>query len=200
MTTQALIAFNIALIAALISPGPALLVAIRTTLGAGRSAGVALGCGLALMAATWTLMALLGLEGIFRLFPWAYAIAKLVGAGYLIYIAVTMWREARGTVAEQALPAKHAFRDGFLVNLLNPKSVLFAAAVLIVVFPSGMSAMENAVVVLNHLLTEVIFYSLVAFGMSAEAVKRRYLRAKVYIDRTSSVVLGALGLRLLVQR
>ena len=200
MTIEHLLAFNIALLVAIASPGPALLVAIRTTLSAGRGAGIAIGGGLGLMAATWTLAALLGLETVFRLFPWAYATAKLAGAAYLLYIAYKLWRGARNTVGAQARPANRAFRQGFLINLLNPKSVLFAAAVLIVVFPAEMSAVENAAVVLNHLVVELLFYTALAFGMSTEAVRRTYLRAKIYIDRTASVVLGALGLRLFVSR
>ena len=45
MTLELFVAFNIALIAALASPGPALLVAIQTTLSRGRAAGIANGCG-----------------------------------------------------------------------------------------------------------------------------------------------------------
>jgi len=197
MTVQALLAFNVALLAALMSPGPALLVAVRTTLSAGKAAGVAMGCGLALMASVWTLMALLGLESVFRLFPSAYSIAKLAGAGYLLYLAIKTWVHARDPMVEDLRPASHAFRDGILLNLLNPKSVLFAAAVLIVVFPPGMSAVHNLLIVVNHLFVEIVFYSLLALGMSTNAVQRRYLRAKRYLDRASAVLLGALGLRLL---
>ncbi len=200
MTIEHLIAFNIALFAAIASPGPALLVAIRTALSAGRNAGIAMGCGLGLMAATWTLMALLGLEAVFRLFPVAYAVAKIIGALYLIYIAWSMWIGARDAIETQARPTKHAFRQGFLINLLNPKSVLFAAAVLIVIFPANMTVAENAAVVLNHVMVELLFYTVLAFGMSTQAISKQYVRAKVYLDRFASVVLGALGLRLLAGR
>ena len=200
MTIEHLIAFNIALFAAIASPGPALLIAIRTALSAGRRAGIAIGFGLGLMAATWTLMALLGLETVFRLFPWAYTIAKLIGALYLIYIAWTMWMGARDAIETQVQPTRHAFRQGFLINLLNPKSVLFAAAVLIVIFPENRSGVENAIVVFNHLLIEWLFYTALACAMSTQAVSKQYLKAKVYIDRFASVVLGALGLRLLISR
>ncbi len=200
MAIQHLIVFNIALFAAIASPGPALMVAVRTTLSTGRVAGIAVGCGLGSMAATWTLMALLGMDVVFDIFPWAYVAAKTVGAAYLLFIAYKIWTNARNKVDTQMLPASHAFRQGFLMNLLNPKSVLFAAAVLIVVFPAEMSAADNALVVLNHLVAELLFYTALAFGMSSSAVSKRYLRAKVYIDRTASIVLGALGLRLFVSR
>ena len=200
MAIEHLVAFNIALLAAIASPGPALLIAIQTTLRSGRKAGIAIGCGLGLMAATWTLMALLGLDAIFRLVPWAYVAAKALGAIYLLYIAWGMWRGARNPVEARSQPARHAFRQGFLINVLNPKSVLFAAAVLVVIFPAGMTLFENSVVVLNHLFVEVLFYTALAFGMSTRRVSNGYLKAKVYLDRTASVILGALGIRLLIGR
>ena len=200
MTIEHLIAFNIALFAAIASPGPALLVAIQTTLSAGRQAGIAIGCGLGLMAATWTMLALLGLEAIFQIVPWAYTVAKLVGAIYLVYIAWGMWRGARNEVKMKVTPARHAFRQGFLINVLNPKSVFFAAAVLIVIFPANMTLAENTAVVINHLVVEVLFYIGLAFAMSTPAVRNRYLQAKVYLDRAASVILGGLGIRLLISR
>ncbi len=200
MSIEHLIAFNIALFAAIASPGPALLVAIQTSLGTGRKAGIAIGCGLGLMAATWTMMALLGLEAIFHLVPWAYAVAKLVGAGYLFYIAWGMWRGARNKVEAPVKLARQAFTQGVFINVLNPKSVLFAAAVLVVIFPENMTLIDNVVVVLNHLFIEMLFYTALAFGMSTQSASNGYLKAKVYIDRTAAVILGALGVRLLVSR
>ena len=46
-------------------------------------------------------------------------------------------------------------------------------------------------------MIELVFYSLLAFGMSTSAARAAYLRAKVYLDRIAAVVLSALGLRLL---
>ncbi len=200
MTIEHLIAFNIALFAAIASPGPALLVSIKTTLSAGRTAGIATGCGLAIMAATWTALALLGLDIVFDLFPWAYAAAKIVGAFYLIYIAWGMWRGARDPIKDSIQPARNAFRRGFIINLLNPKSMIFAAAVLIVIFPSDMTVFDKAFIVVNHLLIEIVFYAMLAFCMSTDIVRAKYLSAKVYLDRIAACVLGALGLRLLLSR
>ena len=200
MTIEHLIAFNVALIAAVMSPGPALLVAMQTTLSSGRRAGIAIGIGLACMASMWTLLALLGLEAVFQVVPWAYLAVKTIDALYLIYIAWKMWRGAGDRIAASHRPAKHAFRQGILINLLNPKSVLFAAAVLVVVFPGDMSMRDNAIVVFNHLAVEVVFYCAIAVALSTPAFSKRYLKAKAYIDRVAAGVLAVLGLRLLVSR
>lgn len=199
MTPEQLVLFNLALLVAIASPGPAFLVAVRTTLAGGRRAGFATGLGLGTMAAGWTLLALLGLEGIFRLVPWAYALAKFAGALYLFYIAWRIWRGARDAPAARMRPARRAFRDGFLINLFNPKSVLFAAAVLLVVFPAGMSGWEKALVVGNHLAIEYLFYGFLALVMGSPPVTARYLAARRHIDRAAALVLGALGVRLMLE-
>ncbi|KPA22244.1 Threonine efflux protein [Shimia sp. SK013] len=195
-----IIAFNIALLAAIASPGPAFLVAVKTAVSSGRRAGIAVGMGLGLMAALWTGAALFGLEIVFVAFPWAYTAVKTIGALYLLYIAFGMWRGARDPLTADVKPARHAFRQGILINLMNPKSVLFAAAVLVVIFPPNMTFSENLLVLANHLVVEWIVYSAIAIGMSTEAVSRRYLRGKLWLDRIAASVLGALGLRLLMDR
>ena len=200
MELSHILVFNMALFAALISPGPALLVSVQTSLMSGRAAGVGTGAGLALMASIWTLCALMGLEIVFTIFPWAYVTVKVLGALYLLYVAISMWRGARKPLPKDVTPAKRAFRHGVMINFLNPKSILFAAAVLVVIFPKNMGWAENAFVVFNHFAVEMIFYSVVAMGMSRRVVRDRYLSAKTTIDRVSSVVLGALGLRLLFSR
>ncbi len=200
MVVSDIIAFNLVLAAAIASPGPAMLYAIRTALSSGRAVGLATGAGLALMAATWTALALAGLDVMFRLFPWAYMVMKIAGALYLIWIAWGTWKAAKAPIGEAGRPRAPAFLGGMLVNLANPKSVLFAAAVIVVVFPHSLSLTDKAIIVGNHLVIELLFYSALAMLMSTQAVSRRYLRLKPVLDRIAACVLGALGLRLLVER
>jgi threonine/homoserine/homoserine lactone efflux protein len=196
-----LLTFNAVLAAAILSPGPALLFALRTALADGRGAGIAAGLGLGLVAALWTLAALLGLEALFTLFPWAYMALKLAGAAYLIYIAWGTWRAARAPVAEGARrPRGRAFLDGLLINLGNPKSVLFAASVLVVIFPKGLSASDIALITANHRVVEWLFYAGFATVLSGATARRAYLGAKPMIDRAAALLMGALGLKLLLSR
>jgi len=197
VTPEQLIAFNLVLVAAILSPGPAVLVAVQTTLASGRRAGVATGSGLAVVAALWTLAALLGVDIVFTAFPWAYTAAKIAGAAYLLWIAVKMWRGASGPLELRPRPGLSGFGRGALVNLLNPKSMLFAGAVLVVVFPPGLTALDMTVVVVNHLAVELLFYTALAMALGSRRVAAQYLRARSRIDRTAAVVIGALGLRLL---
>ena len=195
-----ILAFNLMLLAAWITPGPALMLLLKTTLTGGRAAGVATGVGLACVAALWTAAALLGLDIVFELFPAAYVAVKTLGAAYLIYIAWTMWRDARAPLTASPDAQARAFRSGLILNLTNPKSVLFAGAVLVVIFPPDLTPGAKALIVGNHLVVEVLAYGLFAWLAGAPAVGRGYLRLKPHFDRAAGAAMGALGLRLLLDR
>ena len=196
MELHHLLAFNLALLAAIASPGPALLIAIKTTLSSGRQSGIQIGVGLGLIAAMWTAVALIGLAAIFQTFPWLYKTMTVVGATYLVYIAYQTWRGSGDPILDSSNAPTNAFRDGILLNLSNPKSVLFAAAVLIAIFPVDMSLFAKSLVILNHFLVEVIFYILLAAFMGSDAIRNKYLSKKLYLDRFAAIVLFALAIRI----
>ncbi|WP_136442505.1 LysE family translocator [Pacificoceanicola onchidii] len=200
MTLTHLLAFNLTLLAAMAAPGPALLYALRQSIAGGFMTGAATGAGLGLMAALWTGAALLGLEVVFTLFPATFLILKIAGALYLLWVAFQLWRDARKPVADSAKPGARAFFGGLLVNLGNPKSVLFAASVLVVIFPPGLTLADKALIVLNHFCVELIVYSAFAALLSTPPARAAYLAMKPRIDRMAALILGALGLRLLFAR
>ena len=200
MTLEHLIAFNAVLLVSILSPGAAFLMAVRSAIANGRAAGIATGLGLGLMASLWTLAALLGMDALFALFPWAFVTLKITGALYLLYLAVKTWRSATTPLGQAPKAKGRAFVDGFVVNMGNPKSVLFAAAVLVVIFPPDLSGAQIALVTLNHLILEIAFYTACACILTAPTARARFVRAKPYIDRTAALLLGGLGLKLLLQR
>ncbi|WP_420634358.1 LysE family translocator [Candidatus Palauibacter sp.] len=109
MTIGQLLAFNVALLFAIASPRPALLMAVQTTLRSGRAAGIAVGAGLGLMAATWTLLAVSGLGLVFRTLPWLYVLMRTAGALYLLYLAYRMWTNAATPAQARSAPRRYAF-------------------------------------------------------------------------------------------
>ena len=113
---------------------------------------------------------------------------------------VKVYRQPVAAPAQDAPRLRRAFGTGFLVNVGNPKSVLFAASVLVVIFPPDMSLAAKGLIVLNHLAVEWVVYTLFAFALSSGPARAGYLRMKPAIDRVAAVVLGALGLRLLFSR
>ena len=202
LTLGHLLAFNAALLLAILSPGPSLLFLTRQTLTHGARAGVMTAMGLAVMAALWTLAALLGLQTLFALFPWAYATLKTVGALYLLYLAVQMWRHARQPMDRSVTPPadRRSFLSGLLVNLANPKSVIFAGAVIVVIFPAALTGQDKALIFANHLAVELVVQPALALLLATAPVRDRYLALRPLLDRAAGTLLAALGLRLLLEK
>ena len=194
MSLASLIAFNIALLGALVMPGPAFLTLVRTSLTRGRASGVACAAGLSTAATLWSTAALLGLHALFALVPWAYVALKIGGAAYLLWLAVGLWRNARAPLAPVGGRGR-GFRTGLIVNLSNPKAVFFIAAIYSTVFPA-MPRGEFALALLaNHFLLELCWYSAAALVLTTVPMRTAYLRVKVWIDRVSAGALALIALR-----
>ena len=57
----------------------------------------------------------------------AFAIVKYIGAGYLIWLGISTFvsRTMARTPSKSPTSLHRAFRDGFVVNLFNPKTAIF---------------------------------------------------------------------------
>lgn len=201
LTLTQVVAFNLTLLAAIASPGPAFLLMLRNSIADGLRAGILTGLALGLVAALWTGAALLGLAAVFEVVPWLYTAMKIGGALYLMYLAWGMWRGASDPLdTEPKRASRQAFRSGVIVQLSNPKSVLFAGAVIVVIFPAGLTWSDSLLIVANHFIVELCVYTAMALGLSSPPARAAYLRLKLWADRIAAGVMGALGLRLLLQR
>ncbi len=128
------VGFVTASFAIAMSPGPSWIYVIDTTIRQGRSAGFIAVAGNGTGICCHTLAAAFGLSSLLAYSSSAFTIAKMVGAAYLTYLGVRMmWREPNFEMASKTAevkPAREVFREGMLVNLLNPKVALLMLALL----------------------------------------------------------------------
>lgn len=125
--------FLLASLVLALTPGPAVIYLVTRTLSHGRGEGLASVGGLALGNLGNAAMASLGLTAVFSVSARAFAVVKIAGAAYLVYLGLREIRRAMNSApgAPRAAPPRaRAFRDGFMVALLNPKTALFFAAFL----------------------------------------------------------------------
>ena len=88
--------------------------------------------------------------------------------------------------------------QGFLTQISNPKVVVFFGSIF-VAMPSEVPGWMIATLIVIVTMNEIVWYSLVWLFFGASPVRRFYLIAKRWIDRTTAAFLGLLGLRLLWQ-
>jgi threonine/homoserine/homoserine lactone efflux protein len=133
-------AFLVAMALMAISPGPAIMFFVRTGLG-GRASRVFAGViGVNSATLLWFIASAFGLQALMNAFPLAFKIIAVLGGLYIVWLGVKTFRAALSlkteTVDDAALkpgPDKSdlaTLREGFMVQMLNPKVLLFFSAVL----------------------------------------------------------------------
>jgi threonine/homoserine/homoserine lactone efflux protein len=125
--------FSLFLVAALIIaavPGPGIFYVAARTLSGGRRAGIASTLGTALGGLVHVIAGALGVSAIILASAELFSALKFAGAIYLVWLGIRTFREAGYPLPEQvdAAGTSRAFRDGVMVEALNPKTAAFFLA------------------------------------------------------------------------
>lgn len=132
MDSATLALFFAAALAIAISPGPGVFYVAARTLAGGRSEGLASSFGTGLGGLVHVAAGAVGVSALVMASAEAFTILKLAGALYLVWIGLKTIREARQSFEAKAVKtgAARAFREGIVVEALNPKTAAFFLAFL----------------------------------------------------------------------
>jgi threonine/homoserine/homoserine lactone efflux protein len=133
MTFESWAAFTAASAVLLIIPGPTVLLVVSYALGQGWRTVLPMTVGVALGDFTAMTLSMLGLGALLAASATLFTILKWVGAAYLVYLGIKLWR-AGGTLdaapRTDAVSAARMLGHAWLVTALNPKSITFFVAFL----------------------------------------------------------------------
>ncbi|MCO1657410.1 LysE family translocator [Pseudonocardia humida] len=180
-------------------PGPDFAVVLRSAARRPR-AGVAAAAGAQVGLCAHMVLAVVGLSVVLARHPDALTAIRVLGGAYLLYlggrlIIPTLRRRGRSPAAEEPVSTRSAFAHGLFTNLLNPKAVLFFAAVLPQFVVPGVApvAVQVAALGLLDVLLGVLPWSIVvALGVRVAGVLRRP-RVRRWWDRVTGTALAGLG-------
>jgi threonine/homoserine/homoserine lactone efflux protein len=182
-------------------PGPTVLLVISYALGHGRRFALATTAGVALGDLTSMTASMLGLGVILAASAALFTALKWVGAAYLIYLGIKLWRapiqaEKGAAQAETTeTRASRIFAHAYAVTALNPKSIIFFVA-FVPQFIDAHAAAAPQIVIFEA--TFVLLGTLNAFGyaMLASAARRaiRSPRVQRVVNRTGGTLLIGAGI------
>ncbi|TAJ88572.1 MAG: LysE family translocator [Reyranella sp.] len=133
MTFETWAAFAAASSVLLVIPGPTVLLVVSYALGQGWRTALPMAIGVALGDFTAMTLSMLGLGALLATSATLFTILKWVGAAYLVYLGIKLWR-AGGTLdaapRTDAVSAAKMLGHAWLVTALNPKSITFFVAFL----------------------------------------------------------------------
>lgn len=203
----ALASFAVASLVLAVTPGPDMVLFLSRTIAQGRRAGFACMFGALTGIMIHTTLVALGLAALLAASPQAFAVLKLAGVAYLIFLAVQAVRNGSAPAIALGRSAYLGFsrnwRAGLAVNLLNPKVILFFLTFL----PQFVAASDP------HAAAKLVFLGLmfVAIGVSvcigvilmADRVAlllRRSPKASRALDWLFASVFSAFAVKLMLAR
>ena len=205
MDTGALLTYLAIVLGFVFIPGPATLLTVARATSSGTRAGIATGAGIAVGDLMHTILAVVGISAILAASASLFSMVKYAGAAYLFYLGaqaiLTKSSLDEGT-GSGAVSAWSAFKQGFVTEILNPKTALFFLAFLpqFVNPAKGMVALQ--LVLLGVLFVLLGLLSTVVFAVAAGSLSRvlrsnsRFLRWR---GRLVGGVYCGLALGLVVQ-
>ena len=185
-----------------IVPGPDFAVVLRNALIGGRLAGIMTALGIALALGVHVTYALAGIGLIVSQSIFLFNAFKLIGAAYLVFLGITMYRTAsKDMPAENAVggmaPLK-ALRWGFFTNVTNPKATMFALSVFLQVTSPETplwTQIGYGVIMASGVF---LWFVLVTMFFTLPAIRLQFMRAKLWMERSFGILLTLFGIGIAV--
>jgi len=105
------------------TPGPNAVNCINNGMNLGMRRAMVGVLAILTQASLFLLLSALGVTALIAASPAAFTVAKLLGAGFLIYLGIRGWITARTQVKLEARPAQSVYLRAFAIATINPKSV-----------------------------------------------------------------------------
>ena len=196
-------AFAGAVIVFLAIPGPGNLALLTATAAGGRKGGISATFGV--IAGDQVLMwaAVAGLAALLTASPVWFAAMQWLGALYLAYLGIQMWRKNPADAPILDMSSGHFFRQTFFITLLNPKAIVFYMAF----FPLFIDVQQQSGVLTFAVMATTVAALTFLYGLGLTLLSyhlagrmRQHPLLEQWLQKAAGVVLLSFGLRLVLQK
>lgn len=197
ITAELYLAYVLACMVILIVPGPTILLVVTYALRQGRRAAIWTVTGVGLGDLTAMIMSLVGLGALLAISAELFLAVKWLGAAYLVYLGIRLWREPHPTSSEDVLvnapSGRSMLLQAWLVTALNPKGIIFFVAFLPqFVDPAGRAAPQLALLGAAFLALAIANAAAYALAAGRLSARLRHARFYTWVNRIGgSVLIGA---------
>lgn len=165
MTLPVWLGFLLAAILIAVTPGPGAVLSMSTGIRHGYRAAFMAILGLQLAILIHLAIVAIGFGALLAASEAAFAVVKFVGAAYLVWLGIQKWRAKPLPVAEGGGSGlrQGLFWQGLLVNLTNPKAIIFIGALVPqFINPASPLVYQYLTIALTLCLTDVVVMSIYA--------------------------------------
>jgi len=189
-----------------VSPGPANLAIVATSMEHGRKSGLFVALGVIVGSQTWAILAALGLSAFLFTFGWLMEGVRIAGALYLLWLGYNALRSAlhpkllQLANQESGRSGLFHFTRGLAIHLTNPKAIFGWLAIISIGVKPEAPGWISFYVVLGCLVLGSIVFGGYAYLFSTRRMVRVYLSFKKWIDGATAAIFGFAGVKLLLSR
>lgn len=194
--------FLLTSLAVILIPGTGAIYTITTGITRKWQASLAAAFGCTLGILPHILASVLGLSAIMNMSAHIFSMIKLAGAGYLLYLAWQMWREAGNLEINQACDEVSNARVIFkaiTINLLNPKLTIFFFSFLPLFVTKNSASPTKEMLALSAVFMGLTLIVFIIYGLLASSIRTYLLnssRALKRLQQTFAVVIAAFAVKL----
>jgi threonine/homoserine/homoserine lactone efflux protein len=203
MASATLMTFFIASLLLAVAPGPDNIFVITHSVLRGWKAGFAVVLGLCTGLLFHTSAVALGIAVVLQTSPWAFIMLKVMGAGYLLYLAWQAFTASaiKGSAGGQDASYFWSYRRGIIMNITNPKVSLFFLAFLPQFVPPTSEPVSLYIALLGALFclaTIIVFGTMALLADRLSALLTESETVQKRLNKVAAVVFIALAVHLLL--
>lgn len=191
---------------AVVSPGPAIMAIVSTSMTQGRKAGMTISLGIFGGSLTWACAAALGLATLLQTYATALEVLKIFGGLYLLYLAYKAFRAMRSQVDLPAVKAttkagaRSLILRGYSIHVTNPKAIFAWLAIITLGMPQGAPASVAVLIIGGCMIMGFTTFMSYAMIFSTPHALKVYKSMRRWIEGAMAAFYCFAGLKLLTSR
>ncbi len=210
VSLNTLVAFTALAFVVIVIPGPSILFIVGRALQHGKRAALVSVVGNTGGEVAHTILVAVGIGAVIAASATAFTVLKWFGGGYLIYLGIQAIRHRREGLdvpadddAQAIPPTSKLLSESFVVGVLNPKTIVFVAAVLPQFVDPARGAAWAQILVLGFVFALVALVSDGLYALLAGTARDWFAKSPHRLERlraTGGVMMAALGVALIASR
>lgn len=189
---------------ALMSPGPDFFFVTRTAMSQSRPKAMLGVLGIASGVFVWAGISILGLHILFETISWLQRVISIAGGLYLLWMGINLLKSSLSyqtrndeLVGNSVSDMKSPFLFGLLINLANPKAMIYFGSIFSTFLTPEVSEAAKLALFAFVVLESFLWFSFVALVFGMQKPRQVYQKAGRWIDAAAGVLFSFFGVGLI---
>ena len=186
-------------IAGAMSPGPSLALVIRNSTKFSRIAGLMTAVGHGLGMAIYAVFAVTGLVIVITTNVYLFQLIQILGICFLLYFGIQfILQKSNEIIIDDNQKNINSFIQGFSISILNPKILIWFAAIFSQFVSVNGTFTSNSILVLTASIIDCIWYVIVALVVTSYGLNNFFQKRIDIIQKVSGFILVLIGIILII--